>query len=373
MFVARQRAGARPGDRWRILAYTGKKTGSRLLFAGTGKGKPPRMSKIPTITSIRGMALVLAVGLVAAWTDVATAANTTMTIASGRPGGLYHPVAGAICKLVNEHTADHGITCTVGFGVGSVTNIEAMRDGEVNFAMAQSDTQRDAMQGTGPFAEDSPFEKMRSVASLFVEQVTIVTRKDKNIREFADLKGKRVYPSEPGSGGYVIMQELFKGEGWQPGDITEITDADYTAPDAAEALCDNELDAFSVTVGHPSPLIKEAAAMCDIVLIPVEGPAVDKLIAGELLYAKSVVPGGMYRGNSQDTPGLGLVATLVTTTDVAPDVVYEVTKALFGGIDRLREASPLFRSLTIEQMANDGLSAPLHEGAARYYSEAGLR
>jgi len=334
------------------------------------------MPKIPT-TSMAGMALMFTVGLVAAWAHVAStpaaAEDTTMTIASGRAGGLYHPVAGAICKLVNEHAADHGITCTVGFGVGSVTNIQAMRDGEVTFAMAQSDTQRDAMQGIGPFAEDSPFEQMRSVAALFVEQVTIVTRKDKDIREFADLKGKRVYPSEPGTGGYVIMQDLFKGEGWQPGDITEITDADYKAPDLAQALCDNELDAFSITVGHPSPLIKEAAATCDIVLVPVEGPAVDKLIAGESLYAKSVVPGGMYRGNADDVAGLGLVATLVTTTDVAPDVVYEVTRAFFGGIDRLREGAPLFKSLTTEQMAKDGLSAPLHEGAARYYSEAGLR
>ncbi len=326
-------------------------------------------------TSRAGLALIAALFAVlgAAPSSPAAAEDTTVTIASGRAGGLYHPVAGAICRLVNEHTADHGITCTVEFGVGSVTNIEAMRDSEVNFAMAQSDTQRNAMEGIGPFAEDSPFEKMRSVAALFVEQVTIVTRKDKDIRTFDDLKGKRVYPSEPGSGGYVIMQELFKGKGWQPGDITEITDADYKAPDLAQALCDNELDAFSVTVGHPSPLIKETAATCDIVLVPVEGPAVDKLIAGESLYAKSVVPGGMYHGNPEDIPGLGLVATLVTTTDVAPDVVYNVTKAFFGGIDRLRDASPLFNSLTTEQMANDGLTAPLHEGAARYYSEAGLR
>ena len=325
-----------------------------------------------------GLALIIAliialIAALAAALSPAAAEDTTITIASGTPGGLYHPAAGAICKLVNEHTADHGITCTVAFGIGSITNIRAMREGEASFAMAQSDTQRDAVEGIGSFKEDGPFDKMRSVAALFVEQVTIVTRKDKDIRKFDDLKGKRVYPSEPGSGGYVIMQDLFKAKGWQPGDITEITDADYKAPDLAQALCDNELDAFSVTVGHPSPLIKEAAATCDIVLVPVDGPVVDALIAGESLYAKSVVPGGMYHGNPQETPGLGLVATLVTTTDVAPDVVYEVTRALFGGIDRLRQASPLFNSLTTEQMARDGLSAPLHEGAARYYSEAGLR
>ena len=149
--------------------------------------------------------------------------------------------------------------------------------------------------------------------------------------------------------------------------------ADYSAPDEAEALCNGEYDAFSLAVGHPSPLIKEAAATCDVVLVPIEGPALDKIIADEPLYTTSVVPADTYRNNPNPVPGLGLTATLLTTDRVDADVVYEATKALFVGLDRLREASPIFRSLSAEQMAHDGLSAPLHEGAARYYSEAGLR
>ncbi|MEQ8702085.1 MAG: TAXI family TRAP transporter solute-binding subunit [Bauldia litoralis] len=300
------------------------------------------------------------------------AADETVSIASGRPGGLYHPVAGGICTLVNDQTDDHGITCTVSFGVGSITNIEAMRGGEVTFAMAQSDIHRDALLGVGSFAGAPPYDDLRSVMSLFVEQVTIVTRADKGIDTVADLKGKRVYPSSPGSGGYTIMQDLFAAEGWQPGDIVEITDDDLMAPSIAQALCDNELDAFSLTVGHPSPLIKEAAETCDVVLVPVEGPAVEAPIADQPLYARSVIPGGLYRGNRNDIAGLGLVATLVTTADVSADTVYAVTRAYFEGVDRLRAASPLFSSLSVAQMAADGLSAPLHDGAARYYAEAGL-
>jgi uncharacterized protein len=304
-------------------------------------------------------------------TGIPAAAETTVTIASGRAGGLYHPVAGAICKLVNEHTAEHGITCTVEFGIGSVTNIEAMRDGEVTMALAQSDTHRDAVAGSGPFEDAGPFADMRSVAALFVEQVTIVARKDKEITEFDDLKGKRVYLSAPGSGGRILIQRLMEAEGFSVDDVTDVTE--YQAPDLAEALCDGEFDAFSLTVGHPSPLIKEAAASCDVVLVPVEAAAAAKLIAGESLYAASVVPGGMYRGNPNNVAGLGLVATLVTTSQVDPDVIFETTKALFEGVDRLRQASSLFASLTTKQMASDGLSAPLHDGAARYYAEAGLR
>jgi TRAP transporter TAXI family solute receptor len=297
--------------------------------------------------------------------------ETTVTIASGRPGGLYHPVAGAICKLVNERTAEHGITCTVAFGVGSVVNIEDLRDGDVTLAIGQSDIHRDAVNGTGPFADDGPFDAMRSIASLFVEQLTVVARKDRDIAELTDLKGKRLNPSVPGSGQYILMQQLLAEEGWAPDDIEFVNE--YDATDEAEALCDGEYDAFSLAVGHPSPLIKEAAATCDIVLVPVEGPAVDKIIAAEPLYTKSAVPADTYRSQSNAVPGLGLTATLMATDDVDADVVYEITKALFEGLDRLSQASPIFRSLSAQQMANDGLTAPLHPGAARYYAETDLR
>lgn len=318
------------------------------------------------IKTVVAGAFVAALGV-----QAAAASDTTVTIASGRPGGLYHPVAGAICKLVNEGTSEHGITCTVAFGVGSVSNIEAMRDGEVTLAIAQSDIHRDAVDGTGPFAEADPFDAMRSVAALFVEQLTVVARRDKEINELDDLRGKRLNPSVPGSGQYVLMQQIMEAMGWLSGDVEIITE--YDAADEAEALCNGEYDAFSLAVGHPSPLIKEAAATCDIALVPVEGAAIEKIIAEEPLYAKSVVPADTYRNIAAEVPGLGLAATLVVTDDVDPEVVYEITKALFGGLDRLREASPIFRSLSAEQMAKNGLTAPLHDGAARYYAEANLR
>jgi len=318
----------------------------------------------------KAVSTVLIAGIVVAGASAANS-ETTVTIASGRPGGLYHPVAGAICKLLNQRTDEHGITCTVGFGVGSVANIEAMRDGKVSLAMGQSDIHRDAVNGTGPFADAGPFEAMRSLASLFVEQLTVVARRDRNIAALEDLKGKRLNPSVPGSGQYVLMQQLLEAEGFAPGDVEIVTE--YDASDEAEALCNGEYDAFSLAVGHPSPLITEAAAACNIVLVPVEGPTVEQIITGEPLYTTSEAPADTYRNVQDAVPGLGLSATLVATDEIDPDVAYEITKALFEGLDRLREASPIFRSLSAEQMANEGLTAPLHEGAARYYSEAGLR
>ncbi|MCB1501913.1 MAG: TAXI family TRAP transporter solute-binding subunit [Bauldia sp.] len=323
----------------------------------------------------RSSRAIVAAGLggVLAMASAGLAMAAEISIISGRPGGVYYPVAGAICQLVNEHTAEHGVTCTVAFGIGSVANIEAMRDGEATMAMAQSDTQRDALTATGPFAEAEAFTELRSVAALFVEQVTIAARKDKGIVAFDDLKGRRVYLGPPGSGGRVLIDRLIAAEGWAPGDVTEVKEGDFTAPNLSEALCDGAFDAFVITVGHPSPLIKDAASMCDVVLVPVAGPVVETLIAGDSLYAATSVPAGLYPGVGRAVPGIGLVATLVTTSDVDPDVVYAVAEAFGEGYERLRASSPLFSSLSADQIGKDGLTAPLHEGAARYYSETGVR
>jgi uncharacterized protein len=296
--------------------------------------------------------------------------SVAISIAGGRPGGLYHPVAGALCNLVNAGTDAHGITCTVEVGEGSVSNLQALRGGRATMALSQSDTQQKALTGEEPFEEAGPFEDLRSMFAVFIEKVTVVARADRGISVFEDLQGKRVNLPPAGSGGRVLMQRIMTAKGWDEDAVIEI--AEVEAPTLAEALCDGEFDAFSVTVGHPSPLVREAANTCDVVLVPVTGPEIDRLIEDNPLYARSVVAAGMYRGNERDIEGLGLIATLVTTAEVSPEVVYEVTKVFFSGLDRLREVSPLFAQLTPEERIEAGLSAPLHDGAIRFFKEAGL-
>jgi len=313
-------------------------------------------------------AMLVGVAITLGGTSVAMA--TEISIASGRPGGLYYPVAGAVCALVNEHTADDGINCTVAFGAGSVANIEALRQGEADMAIVQADVQRDAVTGSGAFAAAGPFSELRSVAALFVEDVTIAARRDKGIVALDDLKGKRIYLGAPGSGGRAIIDRLMAAAGWSPGDVTEVPEGGYTAPDLAEALCDGELDAFVMTVGHPSPLITEAVSMCDVILVPVAGPAVDKVIAENGLYTPSAIPPGTYPGIDKAVPGIAVVATLLTTAGTQADAAYAAARAFVEGYERLGENSPLFSALSVGQIATEGLTAPLHEGAARYYSEA---
>jgi TRAP transporter TAXI family solute receptor len=321
------------------------------------------------------VSMVKVTALVAAFGSIGKAAPVdvpdTVTIATGKVGGIYHPVGGAICKLVNENTAEHGISCTIAITGGSSGNIRDLREGRVALAMAQSDLQYSAVKGIGPFEEDSPFDAMRSMFALYVEQFTLVARDDADIRSFKDLKGKRVYMGPPGSGKRETMNVILDAFGWSRDEVQDISK--LKASNVAEALCDNEIDAFVYTIGHPSPLVREAVATCRAVLAPVSGRVIERLVSNSPIYVSTVIPKGTYKGQSRDIPTLGLIATLVTTEKTHPEIVYQVTKAFFENLDRLREASPLFWSLTTREMVSSGRTAPLHEGASRYFAEAGLQ
>ena len=125
------------------------------------------------------------------------------------------------------------------------------------------------------------------------------------------------------------------------------------------------------TVGHPSGSIKEATTSCDSVLVPVTGAEIDKLVGDNDYYRHATIPGGMYRGTDDDTETFGVGATFVSSSDVPAEVVYVVVKAVFENFDQFKKLHPAFANLKPEEMIKDGLSAPLHDGAAQYYKEKG--
>ncbi len=293
-----------------------------------------------------------------------------IAIGTGGVTGVYYPTGGAICRLVNRGRAEHGIRCGVESTGGSVYNINAVRSGELEFGVAQSDWQYHAYNGTSQFEEQGPFEGLRAVFSVHPEPFTVVARADAGIETFEDLKGKRVNVGNPGSGQRGTMEVLMNAMGWTMDDFQ--LSSELQAAEQSQALCDNNIDAMVYTVGHPSGSIQEATTACDAVLVDVSGEAVDKLVADNPYYRKAIIPGGMYRGNDEDTETFGVGATFISSTDVPDDVVYEIVKAVFENIDQFRGLHPAFANLDPKEMANDGLSAPLHAGAEKYYREAGL-
>ncbi|WP_370693357.1 TAXI family TRAP transporter solute-binding subunit [Vibrio penaeicida] len=312
------------------------------------------------------MGLTGALGLA----TTANAADDFVTIGTGGVTGVYYPTGGAICRLVNKGRKDHGIRCSVESTGGSVYNINTIRAGELDLGIAQSDWQYHAYNGSSKFEDKGPFKDLRAVFSVHPEPFTVVARADAGIKTFEDLKGKRVNIGNPGSGQRGTMEVLMGELGWTMKDFKLASE--LKASEQSKALCDNKIDAMIYTVGHPSGAIKEATTSCDSVIVEVSGPAVAKLIADNSFYRVATIPGGMYRGNTEDVQTFGVGATFVSSTDVKEKVVYEIVKAVFENFDTFKRLHPAFNNLKKEEMAKDGLSAPLHAGAAKYYKEAGL-
>ena len=291
-----------------------------------------------------------------------------ITIGTGGQTGVYFVVGQSICRLVNRGTAEHNLKCTAPSTGGSIANINAIKAGDMDMGVAQSDWQYHAYNGSSEF-EGNKFDNLRAVFSVHGEPFTVIARADANIKSFDDLKGKRVNIANPGSGQYATMQVVMDALGWTMDDFALASE--LKPAEQAAALGDNKVDAIIYTVGHPNGSIQEAVSTVEANLVPVTGEAIDKLIADNPYYAAATVPGGMYEGSPEDTNTFGVKATFVTSADVPDDVVYQVVKAVFDNFDRFKRLHPAFETLSEEQMISDGLSAPLHPGAEQYYKERG--
>jgi len=296
-------------------------------------------------------------------------AETFVTIGTGGQTGVYYQVGGAICRLVNKGTSTHNIKCTHTTG-GSVANINGIRAGNLDLGVAQSDWQFHAYNGTAPDKfPDGAFKELRAVFSVHPEPFTVIARADSGISKFEDLKGKRVNIGNPGSGQRGTMEVVMEKLGWTMGDFTLASE--LKSSEQAAALCDNKIDAIIFTVGHPNGSIKEATTSCDAKLINVDNDVIQKLAADNDYYAMTTIPGGMYKGSDADTTTFGVGATFVASTKTPNEVVYEITKAVFENFKRFKKMHPAFGNLDQKLMIKNNLSAPLHEGAVKYYKEQG--
>jgi len=300
----------------------------------------------------------------------AQAKTQFVTIGTGGITGVYYPTGGAIAKMVNKKKKEYGIRATVESTGGSVFNVNAVMNGDLEFGVVQSDRQFQAVQGLAEWKDKGPQEDLRAVFSIHPESVTLVAAVDAGINDIKDLKGKKVNIGNPGSGQRQNSIDALGAVGINY--EKDLKAESIKASEAASLLQDGRIDAFFYTVGHPSGSIKEATSGARKVrLATITG--VDTLLKQYPYYAKATILQSLYPGaqNDQDVETFGVKATFVTSAKVSDDVVYAITKEVFDNFDDFKKLHPAYATLTKENML-EGLSAPIHPGAMKYYKEAGL-
>ena len=294
------------------------------------------------------------------------------TIGTGGVTGVYYPTGGAIARIVNKKKDEYGMRLTVESTGGSVFNINAIMSGDLEFGVVQSDRQYQAYNGSPNSEWDgNPQKDLRALFAIHPESVTLLAAVDAGIKTIEDLRGKIVNIGNPGSGQRQNSIDALDAVG-----INYETDLQAESLKAAEApgmLQDGRIDAFFYTVGHPSGAFKEATSGTRKVrFIAIELP--DSFYEKFPYYAPSVVPVvGNYPGadNDADVPSFGVKATFVTSAKIPEEDVYHLVKEIFENFDEFKKLHPAYAVLTKKNMLQ-GLSAPLHPGAVKYYEEAGL-
>lgn len=311
--------------------------------------------------------LALAAALMAATSGALAQGERPLLIGTGPVVGIYFPAGGAICNMMNR--AAGAPVCAVVSSEGSAANLQALQAGELDLAIVQSDWQYHAVRANGSGEAEGRFEGLRAVFSLHGEPVTIVARADAGIDSIEDLKGKRVNLGLPGSPGRTSAEALLAAMGWSLADLGTV--AELAPEHQPSALCSGVIDAYILPTAHPSGAVAEATQGCGARLVPITGAPAERLVSDNPFYAFATIPGGTYGGNPDPIASFGLKATVVTRADVGPERVYALVKAVFDDLPSFASQHPAFAGLEPSAMAHDGNTAPLHEGALRYYKERG--
>lgn len=302
-------------------------------------------------------------------------------IGTAATGGSYFKIGGLVASAISSPDVGppcerggscgvRGLVAVAQATAGSIENLRLVGNGQLESGFAQADLAGWAYRGVNVFAEGAPLLRLRAIASLFPEVAHLVVRADSPIRSLADLRGKRVSLGETGSGSAADAAVLLAAAGLGESDLTRL----YLRPGpAAGELKAGTLDAFFLVDGYPIPAIRDLAASVPVRLVPIEGKIVDALKKDFGFYSRTVIPSGSYPGVDADTLSLGFSALWLVNADVDSDLVYAITRSLwhpataklFAALDPIGKRILLYRAL-------DGLSVPLHPGAARFYHEAGM-
>jgi TRAP transporter TAXI family solute receptor len=305
---------------------------------------------------------------------------TFFRILTGGTVGTYFPIGGLIANAISNPPGSRpcneggscgvpGLVATSVASNGSVANVAAIGSGSAQSGFVQSDIAYWAYTGTGIYNGLPKVEVLRAIANLYPESVQLVVRKGTGIKSVPDLRGKKVSLDEPGSGTLVDARLILSAFGMTEKDLQPQY---FPAQRVADSLKDGTIDAFFSVSGWPQSAVADLAATVGIELVPIAGPAVDKLIAQFSFFSADEIPDGAYKG----VAGVKTVSVhaLWTTSSKQPDeVIYKVTAALWHPATRklLDSGHAKGRDIRLET-AIEGLGIPLHAGAEKYYREQGL-
>ena len=298
-------------------------------------------------------------------------------IGTGGAGGTYFPIGGLIANAISNppgsRPCDKGGSCGVPGLVAiavstnaSVANVNAIDAGQLDAGLAGAQSVTQGYNGEGKFVGNKR-GKIRVIANLYPEDMHLVLPKGEKLNSLKDLNGKRVGVAAAGSGTQVSVKMILKHYG------IKADEQELGLAQSAQRLADGQLDAFFYAGGTPFAALIQLGSTKGFELYKfseAEQKEINKIIP---YYVDSMIPAGTYENITYDVPTLAVNGQLITSVDQPPELIYEITKALWNKNTRklLDKGHSKGKDIRMET-ALKGVLIPVHPGAEKYYKEVGL-
>lgn len=294
-----------------------------------------------------------------------SASKQSLTLGTGGTTGTYYAVGGVMSTVLGDKLSLSGLTVT---STGaSKANIQLIADGEADLAIVQNDVMYYANTGTDLFEKEGKYDSFSAVCGMYDETVQLITT-DANIKTVADLKGKTVCVGDAGSGTEFNAKQVLDVYGLSFDDI-KVVNASFG--DSTDSLKDGKIDAAFIVAGAPTTAVVDLATSSDVYIVDIDDEHSAKLMEDYPFYTKTTIPAGTYDGQEKDAQTVSVRATLIASTALSEDVVYELVKAMFDNKDELIAGHEKFNNLKLEE-ATAGISVPFHPGAVKYFQEQNI-
>jgi len=246
---------------------------------------------------------------------------------------------------------------------GAVSIVNALQNGDADVGLASVDVTYLAFHGLLE-GTPTPFDNLRGIALLQVTTIQVLVNPNSTIQGVGDFAGRRICVTE-GSGMSVLAKPILLAFGLDPRTVR----LEAVEPEQAfSRLMAGTLDAILYRNTYPSPRVTDAIRR-GARLIPIMGPAVDRLRRDYPFIRLAVMPADAYPGLNKSVKTIAVDTVLLCRRELEPAVVYQLAKGFFAELPNLSILGSL-RFLDLDQAP--AVPIPLHDGAARYYREVEL-
>ncbi|KYH12362.1 TAXI family TRAP transporter solute-binding subunit [Neorickettsia sp. 179522] len=297
-----------------------------------------------------------------------------MRVGTGSISGVYYATGNAICRFIKKHSISDNaldVYCSVQSTPGTMYNLNALRNGDLELAAAQGDWAYDAYNGTGLFSSMQPMSSLRSLFSTHKEAFTVLVRKELGIKSFDEIKDKIVNIGAPGTGVRGTMEKIMRAKGWTSADFKLTTE--LNSSEQVRALCDGKIDVMTMVIGHPSGLFQEASATCNVQLVSLDDETRKKLLLDHPYYYSYDIPAALYPGLAEkEIKTIAVKSGFYVLEDFSDDKAYKLVSSVFSNFAILQSTHPAFSHITKVDLIPEAGNVPIHSGAKQFYKQIGL-